>query len=94
MAYRCRRESPSTRPRPAQEKEDFDALMQRVEDLETENAALKTQLDAMESRLDAVDTTCEAGCEQAMRDLGFRAVPRKARRSPTSRRRELSPSPG
>ena len=32
---------------------------------------IKTQLDAMESRLDAVDTTCEAGCEQAMRDLGF-----------------------
>ena len=25
----------------------------------------------MESRLDAVDTTCEAGCDQAMRDLGF-----------------------
>ena len=71
MAYSCRRESPSTRPRPAQEKEDFDALMQRVVDLEEENAALKTQLDSMESRLDAVDTTCEAGCEQAMRDLGF-----------------------
>jgi hypothetical protein len=53
------------------EKEDFDALMQRVADLEEENAALKTQLDAMESRLDAVDTTCEAGCEQAMRDLGY-----------------------
>ena len=53
------------------EKEDFDALMKRVTDLETENRALKKEVEQMESRLDAVDTTCEAGCDQAMRDLGF-----------------------
>ena len=43
--------------------------MKRVTDLETENRALKKEMGQMESRLDAVDTTCEAGCDQAMRDL-------------------------